>query len=34
MGVKPDDHFLTLINQAIATLQRLRGDVATDINAD
>ncbi len=32
-GVTPDDHFLNLINQAIATLQRLRGDVATDIDA-
>ena len=33
VGVKPDDHFLSLIDQAIATLQRLRGDIATDINA-
>lgn len=32
-GVTPDDHFVTLLNQAIATLQRLRGDVAADINA-
>ena len=33
VGVKPDDHFLTLINQAIATLKRLRGDVPADIDA-
>jgi len=29
VGVTPDDHVLNLINQAIATLQRLRGDVPT-----
>jgi hypothetical protein len=29
VGVTPDDHLLNLINQAIATLQRLRGDVPT-----
>ena len=29
VGVTPDDHLLSLINQAIATLQRLRGDVPT-----
>ncbi len=32
-GVKPADHFVNLINQAIATLQRLRGDAATGIDA-
>ena len=33
VGVTPDDHLLNLINQAIATLQRLRGAVPTDIDA-
>ena len=33
VGVTPDEHLLRLINQAIATLQRLRGDVPTDIDA-
>ena len=33
VGVTPDQHLLRLINQAIATLQRLRGDVPTDIDA-
>jgi hypothetical protein len=33
VGVTPDDHLLSLINQAIATLQRLRGDVPADIDA-
>ncbi len=33
VGVKPDDHFLTLINQAINILQRIRGDVPADIDA-
>jgi hypothetical protein len=32
-GVTIDDHLIRLINQAIATLQRLRGDAATDMNA-
>ncbi len=32
-GFEPDDHILSLINQAIATLQRLRGDVPADIDA-
>lgn len=32
-GVTPDDHLLSLINQAITTLQRLRGDAATSIDA-
>ncbi len=33
VGVKPDDHFLGLCDRAIATLQRLRGDVPADIDA-
>jgi hypothetical protein len=32
-GVKPDGHFVNLINTAIVTLQRLRGDVASGIDA-
>jgi hypothetical protein len=32
-GSQPDAHLLRLINQAITTLQRLRGDAATDIDA-
>jgi hypothetical protein len=32
-GVKSNDHFVNLIDQAIATLQRIRGDVAADSNA-
>ena len=32
-GVTPDDHLLSLIDQAISTLRRLRGDAATDIDA-
>ena len=32
-GVTPDDHLLSLINQAIVILRRLRGDAATDIDA-